>query len=760
MDAPNFLSRHRRHLLLTLALYVLLQPLAANAQDADKDKQTGDAEATRELPAKAVDKPATEIDQSIAFSAEKIDYDSKADIVTAIGDVILNRNGYSLRADTVVWNRKTGEVTAQGNIRSIGPNGDIAYGDSITLTDTLKDGLVENLLLVLNDGGRLAAQRGERTDGILSLDYAAYSPCLVEKPDGCTKRPSWQIKAVKVTYDPAKNRVRYKGARLELFGLPLLPLPGLSHPAETEAGTGFLVPNLRLSRNNGVEIEVPYYWRLSPNRDLRVSGTLFTKAAPLFAAEFRSLEKKGAFRIGGYATYSTAFSTLTGTQTTNRQVRGYIDGAGKFQFNENWSLTGSLRVASDRTFLRRYDLSRDDRLRSTIALERIDSDSYFSLAGWAVQTLRVGDSQKATPIALPEIDYRLRLKDPVLGGKIQLQANSLAIGRIDGQDTQRAFASARWDLRTITGMGQDVNFTVFGRGDIYHSDENASTLTAIYRGESGWQARAIFAAAADVKWPFTGSIFGGTQIFTPRVQFVAAPTVANLRVPNEDSRAVDLESSNLFALNRISGYDRFDDSSRVTLGFDWAFIGQKFTINANIGQSFRLTNRATVFPDGTGLSEKVSDIVGRTEVRYKNLIKLTHRYRLDKDNFVVRRNEIDATFGTRGTYFQIGYLKLNRNIGPSIEDLSDREEVRVAGRARIARYWSIFGSAIVDLTSTREDPLSTGDGFDPIRHRIGIAYDDDCLSMGVTWRRDYQPTGDARRGNSFLFRLAFRHLGV
>ena len=142
-------------------------------------------------------------------------------------------------------------------------------------------------------------------------------------------------------------------------------------------------------------------------------------------------------------------------------------------------------------------------------------------------------------------------------------------------------------------------------------------------------------------------------------------------------------------------------------------------------------------------------------MRFKNLIKVTHRYRLDKDNFTVRRNEIDATFGTRGTYFQIGYLKLNRNIGPAIEDLSDREEVRVAGRARIARYWSIFGSAIVDLTSIREDPLSTGDGFDPIRHRIGIAYDDDCLSMGVTWRRDYQPTGDARRGNSFLFRLAF-----
>jgi LPS-assembly protein len=133
---------------------------------------------------------------------------------------------------------------------------------------------------------------------------------------------------------------------------------------------------------------------------------------------------------------------------------------------------------------------------------------------------------------------------------------------------------------------------------------------------------------------------------------------------------------------------------------------------------------------------------------------------LDKDNFAIRRNELDATVGTRGTYVQVGYLRLNRNIGAALEDLSDREEVRLAGRLRLARYWSLFGSTIIDLTDQKEDVLALSDGFDPIRHRLGVAYDDDCLSLAVTWRRDYQPTGDARRGNTFLFRLAFRNLGV
>ena len=740
-SAPS--SLFRRVAIGTLLLSACTGFGTARAQTSAVDQQSQDEEA-----------------DNIAFSSDVIDFDSVSDVVTAKGNVIVRREGYTLRADTVVWNRKSGEVTANGNVRSIGPRGDVAYGSSIILTDTLKDGVVENLLLVLKDGSRLAANRGTRTDGRLTLEQAAYTPCAVEGPDGCPKDPSWQVKAAKVVYDPEKRRVKYTGARIELFGLPVIPLPFLSHPAESDAGSGFLVPNLRFSRNNGVEIEQGYYWRMSQNRDLTVSAHLFSSVAPMGHAQFRAIEDKGAFQVQGYATYSNKLSTATGTTTGSNAFRGYLDGSGRFQFTPNWSASASLRVASDRTFLRRYDISRDDRLRSTFAVERIDADSYFSLAGWATQTLRTGDRQGLSPIALPEIDYRLRLKDPLLGGVVQVQANTLLIGRTSGQDTRRAFGLARWDKRTITGLGQELTLTALARGDIYHSDENASTLTAIYRGESGWQPRDTVTAAADMRWPLVGKAFGNaTQMLTPRLQLVGTKTTGNLQVPNEDSRAVDLEDSNLFALNRFPGYDRIENNFRVTYGVDYSVRGSKVSADFNIGQSYRLTNQSVIFPDGTGLSGKVSDVVGRSEVRFKDFVKLTHRFRLDKDSFAIRRNEIDATVGSRSTYVQIGYLKLNRDIN-TVEDLSDREELRLAGRVRVARYWSVFGSTIVDLTSGNEDRLSTSDGFDPIRHRLGVAYDDDCLSIAVTWRRDYQPTGDARRGNTFLFRLAFRNLGV
>ena len=83
----------------------------------------------------------------------------------------------------------------------------------------------------------------------------------------------------------------------------------------------------------------------------------------------------------------------------------------------------------------------------------------------------------------------------------------------------------------------------------------------------------------------------------------------------------------------------------------------------------------------------------------------------------------------------------------------------MAGRVQFSRYLSAFGSILIDLTDKAEDPLSLANGFDPIRHRLGVAYEDNCLKLAFTWRRDYNTTGDARAGNGFLLSLSFKNLG-
>ncbi|MDC0886335.1 LPS assembly protein LptD [Altererythrobacter sp.] len=694
------------------------------------------------------------------FEADTLDYDSENDIVTARGNVLLKSEDQSVRADQITWNRKTGAIFARGNTRFVDADGNQLYSSSVELTEKFEAGAMEDLLLALREGGRLAAESGERgEDGTIVLNRAAYTVCAVSDPEGCAKNPSWRITAERVIYDPADKRVRFRGAYLELFGKRLLPMPGLAVRTDGGAVSGFLVPDVRISQSNGLEITGSYYHRLADNKEVTLGAYLYSEAPPMVSAQYRQLSDKGAFQVTGYGTYSRLISDFTGVPTSEQDFRGYVFANGKFQFDENWSLNSSIRVASDRTFLRRYDISRDDRLRSIAELERIDRDSYLLIAGYATQTLRINQPQGQVPFALPMIDYRRRLADPVLGGTVELQANSLAIVRDIGQDTQRAFAGARWDLRKVTPMGQVVQFTALARGDVYHSDENGLTATAIYRGNPGWEARAIGLVAADVQWPLAGPAFGGTQVFTPRVQVVATPPIRNLAVPNEDARAIDLEDSNLFSLNRFPGYDRVEDGARVTYGFDWELTRPGLRFRTTLGQSYRLDKDTDILVDGTGLSQRVSDFVGRTEVRYKDFLSLTHRYRLDKDNLAVRRNEFDATVGSRRTYVEVGYLRLNRDIALGIEDLGDREEVRAATRVAFANYWSVFGAGVFNLTDRSEDPTLTSDGFQPIRTRLGVAYQDDSLEFGFTWRRDYVDQGDAQRGDTFQLYFSLRNLG-
>lgn len=699
-------------------------------------------------------------ERQVAFEADSVAYDSDADAISASGNVILRSGDQSARANEVSWNRTTGVIVATGNVRLVDADGNQLFTDRVELTGELRAGAMENLLLALREGGRIAAERGERDDaGNIVLTRAAYSGCAVVDAEGCPKKPSWRITADRVIYDAESNTIRFRGAFLEVFGLRVLPMVGLSLRTDGRASSGFLVPDFGYSRSNGFELSESYYLRFAENKDLLLSGYVYTETAPMVSAQYRHLTESGAYQVTGYVTYGTRIPVGATVPTTEKDLRGYLFANGRFQLDPNWSVTGSARFATDRTFLRRYDISRDDRLRSTVNVERIDSDSYLSFAGWATQVLLTDQDQGLVPIALPVIDYRRRFDDPLLGGRVELQANTLAITRLDGQDTQRAFVRGQWNLRRVTAWGQELVVTALARGDVYHSDQNLTTPTVSYRGDPGWQVRGVAIGAVDLKWPFVGEFLGGTQVLTPRVQVVASPPIRNLAIPNEDSRAIDLEDSNLFALNRFPGYDRVEDGTRLTYGADWQLDWPGWRVRSTVGQSYRLSDKPSLFPDGTGLNEQFSDFVGRTEVRYRDFIKFTHRFRLDKDNFAVRRNEIDAAVGTDRTYVEVGYLRLDRDVDPTFEDLQDREELRAAARIAFSRYWSIFGSAVINLTDREEDPSFTADGFEPLRHRLGVAYSDDCLEFGVTWRRDYVTIADAREGNAFGVFFSLKNLG-
>ncbi|QYE34310.1 LPS assembly protein LptD [Polymorphobacter sp. PAMC 29334] len=698
----------------------------------------------------------------IDFAADTMEYSDDEQLVTATGHVQINRDQYRLSADSVTYNRTSGQVEARGNVATIDPEGNKAYGDRVILTDSLKDGAINNILLVLADGGRLAAVSGVRVNGRSILNRAIYSPCAVEKSDGCPKTPVWAIKAVKIVHDPVKHRISYQKARVEILGVPIIYLPAFSHPdGSTGRASGVLLPEFEIRNTLGFGIGIPYHLDLGPDRDVTIKPWLFSGAKPAIDVRGRQLFAAGPVQFRAYLTRGDVIDFAPDGVTEvdkGQRWRGYFEANGRLQLSDEWRATFSTRLSSDDTFDRRYNIDYDDSLRSTVDFERFRSDSYLSVAGWGFQNLRANKGPDTTPIVLPLIDYDWRPEEKILGGQLDIAANSMSLVRIDGQGVQRALASAKWTRSVLTSFGVRLTGTGFVRGDLYNTENAAEATLPTYAGKPGFETRGIAVGAVDAEWPFAGPLLGGTQTITPRVQVSVAPLHLNRNIPNEDARSIDLEDTNLFDLNRASGYDRFESGSRVTYGLQYGFTRPRLAITSEIGESVRISGTgATAFLQGTGLSGQFSDIVGRTTLQYGSYFSLTHRFRVDSTDGVFRRNEIDVSAGTSQTYITVGYANYNRNI--TLEDLTDLQEVRAGARVAFSRYWSAFGSVIIDLTTKSQEPTSTTDGFTPVRHRVGVQYEDSCFRFGLTWRRDYITDRDFRAGNSYIFSIAFKNLG-
>ena len=758
------LTRHRALCLATAALAVLV-PQAAAAQRM-APALWGNPEPRNADPDAPVRKSAVPVaGDTVDFEADQMMYDETARMVTAQGRVRVSRDGYALVADRVEYRRGAegdpGEVVAIGNISIIDPAGNQAMGDRITLTDSLKDGAIANMLLVLNDGGRLGARAATRSDNKYALDHAAYSPCAVVNGEGCPQVPVWKIKAVKISYDQKRHRISYRNASLELFGVPVFYLPSLSHPdGDAPRAGGMLVPAVEIQRQLGIGISAPLHMAFGPDHDLTVTPWLYTATNPALAFQARRLLADGPIQVDGMFTFARRFDLAADGLTEvdmGERFRGYLGVKGRFQHSAKWRSVFSVRLSSDDTFNRRYGLGFDDTLRSSYALERITDESWLSVSAWYFQGLRVTDRPGESPLVLPLIDYDWRPDLDVAGGRVRLGANSMTLLRTDGQDMFRALGWARWDRNLLTGLGQRVAFTGLVRSDLYDVRNSNLATFPDYAGQNGWRGRGIALAAADISWPFAGPALGGEQTITPRVQLIAAPRVTNVGFPNEDSRAFELEDISLFDLNRAPGLDRFESGSRITYGAEYALDRPGLRLQAEIGQSLRLSGDGREFSAGTGFQGRRSDLVGRIALKFGRLIELTHRFRLDKDNLAVRRNEIDLTFGGRRTYVSAAYIRLNRNV--TLEDLEDRQELRLAGRVAFARYWTMFGNGIIDLTTKADNPLASGNGFRGIRHRVGIEYEDECFRFGVGWRRDYVGDRDFRPGNAFQISIAFKTLG-
>ncbi len=699
------------------------------------------------LPAAAQRSPTRKL--PVLVSADEVHFDRDKDIVTAKGNVEISQGSRVMLADNLVYNQRTGIVIATGNVSLTEPTGEILFADRVELTADFKDGTINNFRMLFPDESRFAANTAVRKGGVkTTMRKAVFSPCkLCEKhPD---RAPLWQIKASRVIHDQETHDIEYRHAVLEMFGIPIFYTPYLTHPDPTvKRRTGFLTPSLGSDTELGQMVRFPYFITLGPDKDLTVEPVFTTKQRALLALEYRQRFMHGELVSSGSFT-RVKRGILTGGLPNDEINRGHIFAKGDFDLGKTWRAGFDVAWTSDDTFLRRYNFGVQEVLTSKAFVEGFSGRNYASATAIHFQGLRLTDDYDSTPIVAPLMTYNLISQPLGAWGRWSVDTTIRGVTRIDGANSQLLSLKGAWRL-PLTGSAGDVyTFTALFQGDLYHVSNVPDPSNPAGSKRTGFTGRAFPQLVFDWRYPFVREIGNVRHVIEPRFGISVAPNGGNPSdVPNEDSQDFEFDDTNLFSANRFPGLDRVDRGQRIMYGISSAFYGNEGgQTTLFIGQSFRFRRDAT-FAGDSGLLRKLSDIVGRVNLRPGKYIDLLYRFRLDSKDFKARRSEVRLAAGPRAFRVNVNYLFFN-SLDTTVAEFSNREEITLGVSSQLTQHWSISAHTLRDLTSDG-GVLSNG---------LRIQYQDECLLFTADFQRTFTQDRDLKPSDRILFRLVFKHLG-
>jgi len=218
-------------------------------------------------------------------------------------------------------------------------------------------------------------------------------------------------------------------------------------------------------------------------------------------------------------------------------------------------------------------------------------------------------------------------------------------------------------------------------------------------------------------------------------------------IPNEDSRDLQLDVSNLFDENRFSGIDGQEEGLHAAAGVGAGLYTHGGNlIHAFLGQSYQL-NGNNNFAFGSGLETDNSDIVSSLRLAWGDPLQLAYRTQIESDNFNPRRHELDVSTAFSKYKLSARYLFAEVVSGTNIT--SAREEIRVGADARLNDNWRMAASTLYDLAN----------GADLRKASLVMSYSDECFFFSALGQRNIVDQSSGESEYRVLLRLGFKNIG-
>ncbi|HMI12160.1 MAG TPA: LPS-assembly protein LptD, partial [Bradyrhizobium sp.] len=408
--------------------------------------------------------------------------------------------------------------------------------------------------------------------------------------------------------------------------------------------------------------------------------------------------------------------------------------------------------------------------------------------------LSYSGNQDKVPVIHPVVDYSNVINSPILGGEFSYKTNFTSLSRetaafdpittlantnglcltasadplarlpaqcllrgMPGTYT-RLTAEAQWRRSFTDPAGQIWTPFAILRADAIDSSISNQPGVSNFLPVGDTQAlRLMPTVGLEYRYPFINVQPWGSTTIEPIAQIIIRPneTYAG-KLPNEDAQSMVFDASNLFAVDKFSGYDRVEGGGRANVGVQATTqFDRGGSINVLFGQSYQLfglnsfaVRDVTNTGIDSGLQNTRSDYVARVNYSPNRTYSFSVRSRMDEQTLNINRFEAEgrANFDRWSVSLMYGNYAPQADLGY----LTRREGLLGSGSIKVAANWVVSGAARWDLEANKLN-----------QYIIGAGYVDDCFVLAANYVTSYQYSAGTTPpvlSHAFMLQIGLRTL--
>ena len=536
------------------------------------------------------------------------------DLETTIeGNAVLRRAGTVLRADRIDYYQPDDLLKARGNVH-MNRLGNVYEGPQAQIKiDAMEGFIIAPTYKFARTQGHGQADRIDFVDEQRSVARnVRYTTC--ERKPGPSWLPDWVLQASQVKFDTESQVGEASGVVLRFKDVPIIAAPYITFPLSDARKSGWLPATLNIDNTSGVEVAMPYYWNIAPNRDATITPSVLSKRGVNVSSEFRYLEPNynGTARVDymandrltGGARWGIASNHMGGLNTSWGSINSRFS-INRVGDNDYWS-----------DFPRSISTLTQRQLPTEIGVS-------WGLGAWSADAklLRYQTLQSLSSPIVPAYDrlpqLTARYTQPNLRGfNLGLELDTthfITNSALTGQpNARRSFALATAS-RPWVAPGWFVTPKLQLHTGAYQFDSGLTAPSAL--GVTGL-GRTVPTASIDSGLIFErdASYFGRSflQTLEPRAFYVYTPFRDQSVIPIYDTGAKDFNFASIYTENAFAGNDRISDNNLLTLGVTSRLLDPASgaeVMRASFAQRLRFKDQNVTLPAGLPDKDRLSDML-------------------------------------------------------------------------------------------------------------------------------------------------------